>query len=177
MFPVVYRELKRLAARQLTAERPDHTLQATALVHEVYLRLSSAHRQPHWKNRGHFFAAAAQAMRRILIDWARHKATERAGGRLRRQDPECLAHAASGTCDIDMLLDIDAGLTKLAEHDPEAAQLAELRLFAGLSVVQAGAMLNMSRTAAYELWKYTRAWFVLYIGDIQLLEADASDNC
>lgn len=167
MFAVVYQELKRLAAKQLSAEPHDHTLQATALVHEVYLRLSAARRQPYWQNRGHFFAAAAQAMRRILIDWARHKGTGRAGGRLRRQDPEWLAHAVSGTYDADMLLDIDAGLTKLAAEDAEAAQLAELRLFAGLSVSQAGVTLNMSRTTAYETWKFARAWFALHIGEAQ----------
>lgn len=142
-------------------ERADHTLQSTALVHEAYVRLVDTDEAKHWDSRGHFFAAAAEAMRRILIESARGKQSQK-----RRDDPhrlpaEGLDFAASTNCDPDLLLDIDASVTRLAEEDAEAAELVKLRLFAGLSVTEAGEMLGMSRSAAYRTWDFVRSWFAV----------------
>lgn len=155
LMPLVYDELRKLAAARLAAERDDHTLQATALVHEAYLRLVGCD-QP-WQGKAHFFAAAANSMRQILVDWARAKKTDKRGGGARRIDMEDLA--ASGTTDPDMILDLDDALTKLVAEDPDSGELVKLRLFAGLTVTEAGAALNQSRTEAYENWKFARAWF------------------
>jgi len=162
LFPLVYDELKRIAASKMLGERPDHTLQATALVHEAYVRLVDVEQAQQWKSRGHFFSAAAEAMRRILIESARQRKTLKRGGpqvSLSEQDLDC---AASNEIDAGLLLDIDAGLNSLVEEDPEIAELAKLRLFAGLSVTEAGEMLGMSRTSAYRNWEYIRSWFALY---------------
>jgi RNA polymerase sigma factor (TIGR02999 family) len=165
LLPMVYDELKGLATVKMFAERPDHTLQATALVHEAYVRLVDAQRVQRWDSRGHFFSAAAEAMRRILVESARRRNSRKRGGNCRRVGVEDLDFAATMDRDPDLLLDIDAGLARLAEEDPEVAQLVKLRLFAGLSVSEAGEMLGMSRSAAYRNWDYIRSWFAVHFGE------------
>ncbi len=155
LLPLVYDELRKLAAVRMAAERPDHTLQATALVHEAYVRLVGADQS--WHGRAHFFAAAANSMRQILVNWAHSKQAEKRGGRGRRVEMDELAD--SGVWDPDLILDLDEGLTRLAGEDQTAAELVKLRLLAGLSVAEAGEMLKLSRTEAYENWKFARAWF------------------
>ncbi len=156
LLPLVYDELRKLAAAKLAQEKPGQTLQATALVHEAYLRLVGNESDVHWNSRGHFIAAAAEAMRRILVDNARHKKTEKHGGQRKRID---LSQAEPMTdADPDSLLDLDQVLTALAVEDPEAAEVAKLRLFVGLSVEEAAQALGTSRANAYREWAYARAW-------------------
>ncbi len=139
----------------MSHESPGHTLQATALVHEAYLRLVGAGKS--WESRGHFFAAAANSMRQILVNWAHAKQAEKRG---RTRERVMLGELASvDGADPDMILDLDEALTKLAEEDAEAAELVKLRLFAGLSVTEAGQVLSLCRTEAYESWQFARAWF------------------
>jgi RNA polymerase sigma factor (TIGR02999 family) len=153
LLPLVYDELRKLAAARMAAERPGHTLNATALVHEAYLRLVG---DQHFDDRGHFFAAAAEAMRRILVNHARdRKRLKRAGGRRRL---ELLDQVGSLAEDSDLVLSLDELLTRLGEEDAAAAQVAQLHLFGGLSVEEAGAALGLSRAMAYRNWKYARAW-------------------
>lgn len=159
LLPLVYDELKKLAAAKMAGERPDHTLQATALVHEAYLRLVGAEQGQHWHSRGHFFSAAAEAMRRLLIESAHRKKSLKRGGERQRVSADEIDLAATTAINPDLLLDIDSAVIRLAEQDREAAELVKLRLFAGLSVTEAGEMLGMSRTLAYQNWKYVRAWF------------------
>jgi RNA polymerase sigma factor (TIGR02999 family) len=156
LLPLVYEELRKLAAQRLAAEKPGQTLQATALVHEAYLRLVDVDQPQHFDGRGHFFAAAAEAMRRILVDAARTRSARKRGGAWRRIDLNSidLAHRAAP----DDLLELDDTLDKLTRHDPVACQLVKLRFFAGLSIDQAGQMLGLSRTTAYERWAFARAW-------------------
>jgi RNA polymerase sigma factor (TIGR02999 family) len=156
LLPLVYDELRILAAQRLAHERPGQTLQATALVHEAYLRLVGANQGGNWDNRGHFFAAAAEAMRRILIDRAREKCSEKRGGGRKRLDIDSL-HLAT-TAGPDELLALDEALVKLARHDPAAARLVELRYFAGLTVDEAGKALGISTATAYRDWNFARAW-------------------
>lgn len=156
LLPLVYDELRKLAAARMAAESPDQTLQPTALVHEAYLRLSSPVDEARWENRGHFFAAAAEAMRRILVDAARRKRTEKHGGH--RQRVELTDVAADPEVVDEQLLALDAALTGLAAEDPVAARLVELRHFAGLSIEDAAAALGLSRATAYRQWTYARAW-------------------
>ena len=156
LLPLVYHELRKLAAQKLAQERPGQTLQATALVHEAYLRLVGGEPDAHWNSRGHFIAAAAEAMRRILVENARRKKTEKHGGKRKRIDlsqAEPITHA-----DPDAVLDLDEGLTLLTSEDPEAAAVAKLRIFAGLSVEEAAEALSTSRANAYRQWAYARAW-------------------
>jgi RNA polymerase sigma factor (TIGR02999 family) len=155
LLPLVYEELRKLAAQKLAQEKPGQTLQATALVHEAYLRLVGADKIGHWKGRGHFFAAAAEAMRRILIDNARRKQAEKHGGGLQRVD---LDRAEAVAAPPEDLLALDDTLERLTRHDATAAQLVKLHYFAGLSVEEAGEMLGLSRTSAYRLWTFIRAW-------------------
>jgi RNA polymerase sigma factor (TIGR02999 family) len=156
LLPLVYDELRKLAAQKLAQEQPGQTLQPTALVHEAYLRLVDVERAQHWKSRGHFIAAAAEAMRRILVENARHKKTAKHGGQYRRVD---LSQAEPLTqADPDAVLDLDAVLTVLAGEDPQAAAVAKLRIFGGLSVEEAGQALSTSRANAYRQWAYARAW-------------------
>jgi RNA polymerase sigma factor (TIGR02999 family) len=163
LLPLVYDELRRLAACKLAHEKPGQTLDATALVHEAYLRLVGGEQEAHWNSRGHFIAAAAEAMRRILVEIARRKKTEKHGGQRQRID---LSRAEPITeADPDALLDLDAVLTLLAEEDPEAAEVAKLRLFAGLSVEEAAEALSTSRANAYRQWAYARAWLHARLGD------------
>ena len=156
LLPLVYEELRKLASQRLALEKSGQTLQATALVHEAYLRLVGNESDVHWNGRGHFIAAAAEAMRRILVDNARRKKTEKHGGRRKRID---LSQAEPVTdADPDALLDLDEMLTVLAGEDPEAAAVAKLRIFAGLSVEDAAEALSTSRANAYRQWAYGRAW-------------------
>jgi RNA polymerase sigma factor (TIGR02999 family) len=156
LLPLVYGELRKLAAVKLAQEKPGQTLQATALVHEAFVRLVDVDKAQDWDSRGHFFAAAAEAMRRILVDRARAKGREKHGGKLKRLDIDAVDLAAKAT--PDQLLALDEALAKLAVDDPAAAQIVELRYFAGLTVVQAGKALAMSTTTAYRHWNYARAW-------------------
>jgi RNA polymerase sigma factor (TIGR02999 family) len=156
LLPLVYDELRKLAAHKMAQESPGQTLQATALVHEAYLRLVDTERVQHWKSRGHFFGAAAEAMRRILIENARRKGRIKRGGRVQRVDLE-EANLASGVAP-DELLAIDEALEKLAAQDAEAAQLVKLRYFAGLSIPEAAELIGLARSTAYEHWSYARAW-------------------
>lgn len=156
LLPLVYEELRKLAAVRMAAESPDQTLQPTALVHEAYLRLVSPVDDARWENRGHFFAAAAEAMRRILVDAARRKQTEKHGGHLRRV--ELTDVPANPELGDEQLLALDAALTRLAAEDSIAARLVEMRHFAGLSIEDAAAALGLSRATAYRHWTYARAW-------------------
>jgi RNA polymerase sigma factor (TIGR02999 family) len=156
LLPLVYDELRNLAAARLAGEMPGQTLQATALVHEAYLRLVGGAPDAPWNSRGHFIAAAAEAMRRILVENARRKKTEKRGGGRRRIDLS-LADPLD-RADPDALLDLDELLTRLADEDPEAARVAKLRVFAGLSVEEAAEALSTSRASAYRQWTYARAW-------------------
>ena len=153
LLPLVYDELRKLAAARMAAENPGHTLNATALVHEAYLRLVG---DQHFDDRGHFFAAAAEAMRRILVNHARdRKRLKRAGGRRRL---ELLDQIGSVAEDPDLVLSLDELLTRLGEEDAVAARVAQLHLFAGLSVEETGEALGLSRAITYRNWKYARAW-------------------
>jgi RNA polymerase sigma factor (TIGR02999 family) len=157
LLPLVYDELRKLAAAKLAQEKPGQTLQATALVHEAYLRLvGDGDREPSWQNRGHFFAAAATAMRRILIERFRRKQRGiHGGGRKREELTPDLVPALSPADDI---MALDAALSKLANRDPVKAQLVELRYFAGLTGDQAALILGISPKTADRYWVYTRAW-------------------
>jgi RNA polymerase sigma factor (TIGR02999 family) len=156
LLPLVYSELRQLAAARMAAEAPDHTLQPTALVHEAYLRLVGPADEPRWENRAHFFAAAAQAMRRILVDSARRKRTQKHGGS--RHRVELADVPANSEVTVDELLALDTALTRLAAEDPVAARVVELRHFGGLSIEDAAAALGLSRATAYRHWTYARAW-------------------
>jgi RNA polymerase sigma factor (TIGR02999 family) len=157
LLPLVYDELRRLAAAKLAHEQPGQTLQATALVHEAYLRLVDGEQVPHWDSRRHFFAAAAEAMRRILIENARRKHRRKRGGGRRRVDldPDQLGDRSPAAED---LLDLNEALEGLAAEDPQAAQFVTLRYFTGLSVEEAAEMVGLSRSAACAHWAYARAW-------------------
>ena len=153
LLPLVYDELRKLAAARMAAELPGHTLDATGLVHEAYLRLVGDQR---FDGRGHFFAAAAEAMRRVLVDRARDKARQKRGGGLRQIDLTDIPGRADNY--PDLLLSLDEALERLAAEDPAAAGVAKLHLFAGLSVDEAAAALAVSRATAYRNWTYARAW-------------------
>jgi len=162
LLPLVYDELRQLAAARLAHEKPGQTLQATALVHEAYLRLvPSPARRPgeveqHWDGRGHFFSAAAEAMRRILVEQARGKGRQKRGGNQRRFDIDAIDLAIHAT--PDQLLAIDEALEKLQREAPDIFELVRLRYFAGLNVEQAAATLGISVATAYRRWSYARAW-------------------
>ena len=156
LLPLVYEELRSLAAARMAAEMPGQTLQATALVHEAFVRLVGGDPDQPWNSRGHFFAAAAEAMRRILVDQARRKqAGKHGGGRVRVDLPEDLA---APEVPSDDLVALDEALTRLEGHDPDAARLVKLRYFAGLSHQDAADALGISRGAADRLWALGRAW-------------------
>jgi RNA polymerase sigma factor (TIGR02999 family) len=166
LLPLVYDELRQLAARKLAHEKPGQTLQATALVHEAYLRLVGPEQSHPWDSRGHFFAAAAEAMRRILVENARRKRRLRRGGALNRWglDEAELVPAAPEDAPKDDVLAIDAALTKLAARDPVKARFVQLRYFAGLTIDQAAAVLGISPSTADRYWAYARAWLRVEIG-------------
>jgi RNA polymerase sigma factor (TIGR02999 family) len=162
LLPLVYDELRALAAAKLCQEKPGQTLQATALVHEAYLRLVDTDKVQHWDSRGHFFAAAAEAMRRILIESARRKQGPKYGGGRKRVD---LAEVElAGRVTAQEVLELDDALAKLAQQDPAAAELVKLRMFAGLSVEPAGTALGLPRTTAYRQWTFARAWLRAQMG-------------
>lgn len=156
LLPLVYGELRKLAAAKLAHENPGQTLQATALVHEAYLRLVGSEATQQWDSRGHFFAAAAEAMRRILIDQARHKKSLKAGLHLRRVDLDDVELALNQA--PDDLLALDDALTKLAGENQAAADLAKLRLFAGLTIDEAAESLGVSRRTGFRHWTYARSF-------------------
>ncbi len=156
LLPLVYDELRRLAAQKLAREVPGQTLQATALVHEAYLRLVDTEHIQSWDSRGHFFAAAAEAMRRILIENARRKRTEKHGGLVSRRSLD-EADISTETPSEDLLA-LDEALTKLADEDPIKARLVNLRYFAGLSVEDAARALGISRATAARQWHYAKVW-------------------
>jgi RNA polymerase sigma factor (TIGR02999 family) len=154
LLPLVYDELRRLAAARMAGESPGQTLEATALVHEAYLRLVGAEQS--WNSRAHFLAAAAEAMRRILVDRAREKGREKRGGKLKKLNLDAIDVATTAT--PDQLLAIDDALARLALADPAAARLVELRYFAGLTVEKAGKAIGVATATAYRHWNYARAW-------------------
>ena len=159
LLPLVYDELRKLASERMAQEKPGQTLDATALVHEAYLRLVDSDRAQQWNSRGHFIAAAAEAMRRILIDHARRKHRARRGGGMRRVELEGLdVELVAGGRDADELLDLDEALARLAAADPRRAELVRLRYFAGLTLEQAAELLGVSRATADRHWAFARAW-------------------
>jgi RNA polymerase sigma factor (TIGR02999 family) len=156
LLPLIYDELRKLAAERMAQEKPGQTLQATALVHEVYLRLVDTQKAQHWNGRGHFFAAAAEAMRRILIDSIRRKQSQKHGGGLERHDLDAVDHAAPES--PHDVLALEAALVKLGEHDRSAAEVVRLRFFAGLTLPEVAELLSISSRTADRLWAYARAW-------------------
>ncbi len=156
ILPLVYDELRKLAAAKLAQEKPGQTLQATALVHEAYLRLVDVEKAQHWNSRGHFFAAAAEAMRRILVENVRRKQREKRGGQLQRVALEELR--VSLDSQPDELLQLDETLEELGKSDAQAAELVKLHCFAGLAIEQAAEVLGISPRTAYRDWAYARAW-------------------
>src|SRR5262245_40268429 len=162
LLPIIYDELRRLAARKLGQERPGQTLQPTALVHEAYLRLFGEGETRHWDNRRHFFAAAAEAMRRILVESARRKNRVKHGGD--RQRVELDDHDVPVRPPPEEILALDEALTRLTAEDAAAAQVVQLHFFAGLSIEEAAETLGISRATAYRHWTYARAWLRSAIG-------------
>jgi RNA polymerase sigma factor (TIGR02999 family) len=156
LLPLVYEELRKLAAARLSQEQPGQTLQATALVHEAYLRLVGSEPDQHWQNRGHFFAAAAEAMRRILLNRARDKKRLKRGGGRQRIDLDHVELALE--TDEENLMAIDEALARLEQEDPLAAALVKLRFFAGLTLKQAAESLGVAQRTAERQWAYARAW-------------------
>jgi RNA polymerase sigma factor (TIGR02999 family) len=169
LLPLVYDELRKLAAQKLAQEKPGQTLQATALVHEAYLRLVDTEKVQHWESRGHFFAAVAEAMRRILVENARRRRGEKHGGQLRRIDFEAAQSLAEPPA--DELLALDEALDQLAAEDPIKAELVKLRCFAGLSHQDAAKALCISRATADRYWAYAKSW--LYC---KLYEPDSGER-
>jgi RNA polymerase sigma factor (TIGR02999 family) len=169
LLPLVYVELRKLAAARLAAEAPGQTLQATALVHEAYLRLVGGDPDRHWDSRGHFFAAAAEAMRRILVDNARRKGRDKHGGGRLRLELEDIPVAEEDDED-DRLIALDPALDALARFDPVKAELVKLRYFAGLTIEQAAACLDVSPATAKRHWAVARAWLFRH------LSADRDEN-
>ena len=156
LLPLVYDELRKLAAARLADERPGQTLQATALVHEAYLRLVGGSQPQEWSGRGHFFAAAAEAMRRVLINRARDKQRLKRGGGRERVDLDALADPSNAP-DAD-LIELDDALNRLAGVNSQAAELVKLRFFAGLTLTEAGSVLGLPERTAKRHWAYARAW-------------------
>jgi RNA polymerase sigma factor (TIGR02999 family) len=163
LLPLVYDELRRLAASRVAEEKPGQTLQATALVHEAYVRLVGGEPSQPWDGRGHFFAAAAEAMRRILIDRVRHKNTRKAGGGHRRVDLDDLDPALDEP-NPELIL-LDDALRELEQRHPRKAEVVKLRFFAGLTTAQAAAALGVSTSTAENDWAYARSWLRLRMGD------------
>jgi RNA polymerase sigma factor (TIGR02999 family) len=165
LLPLVYEELRKLAAAKLANERPGQTLQATALVHDAYLRLVDVERAQQWNSRGHFFAAAAEAMRRLLVERARSKKRIRHGGGRQRIDLDSqLCILADGD---ETLLAINDALERLAAEEPEAAQAVKLRYFAGLTIEETAAAMNISVRTVNRHWTYARAWLYRELGETE----------
>jgi RNA polymerase sigma factor (TIGR02999 family) len=163
LLPLIYDELRQLAAQKLAQEKPGQTLQATVLVHEAYLRLVGGGSEQSWESRGHFFAAAAEAMRRILVEKARHKRSRKGGGGLHRRELENV-EATFDTPPEDLLA-LDDALTKLERENKSAADLAKLRLFTGLTVDEAADSLGISRRSGFRHWTYARAFLQAELAD------------
>ncbi|MDZ4781653.1 MAG: ECF-type sigma factor [Planctomycetia bacterium] len=162
LLPLVYDELRKLAAARLAQEKPGQTLQATALVHDAYLRLVDVEKAQHWNSRAHFFGAAAEAMRRILVDQARRKQAQKRGGQGQRIPLD--AADVGFESPADELLDIDVALARLAAEEPQSARLIQLRYFAGLSIEDAAELVGISRSTAYEHWSYARVRLKTLLG-------------
>jgi RNA polymerase sigma factor (TIGR02999 family) len=156
LLPLVYDELRQLAAARLAQEKPGQTLQATALVHEAYLRLVDVEQAQHWNSRGHFFAAAAEAMRRILVEQARRRAALKRGGQAGREALDASAVAAPAP--DDQLLAVHEALDELSGTDPEAATLVKLRFFGGMTMTEAAQAVGVPVRSAQDLWAYARSW-------------------
>ena len=165
LLPLIYDELRKLAAARLANEKPGQTLQATALVHDAYIRLVDTEKAQHWNSRGHFFGAAAEAMRRILVENARRKKREKHGGERNRVELGG-SNLATTTTD-ERLLEIDEALDRLGTEEQQAAQLVKLRFFAGFSITEAAEILGISRSTAYEQWAYARAWLKCEVDEQQ----------
>jgi RNA polymerase sigma factor (TIGR02999 family) len=172
LLPLVYDELRRLAAGQMARERPGHTLDATGLVHEAYLRLVGSTVRSNWAGRGHFFAAAAEAMRRVLIESARRKQTAKRGGGARRVELGELDLAIDAAADADELILLDEALSRLSVEDPAAGLLVKLRYFSGLSVEEAAEIAGLSRATAFRHWSFARAWLISEMAGLRT-EGDA----
>lgn len=168
LLPLVYEELRRLAAAKLAHEMPGQTLQATALVHDAYLRLVNVEQAQHWNSRGHFFAAAAEAMRRILVENARAKRAQKRGGDLQREDRQ-MAEIAAPQLKHDVLV-INEALDRLEKIDPQAASLVKLRYFTGFTVPEAAEALELSVRSAERLWTWAKAWLFQEIRDAEASE-------
>lgn len=162
LLPLVYDELRKLAAAKLAQEKPGQTLQATALVHDAYIRLVDVEQAQHWNSRGHFFAAAAEAMRRILVESAKRKQSLKRGGQLQRVDLD-EDRIEAPTRSIDLIA-LDEALNELAVHDPRKAELVKLRYFAGLTISQAADALRISESTADADWAYAKSWLRVRIG-------------
>ena len=163
LLPLVYEELRKLAAAKLAQEKPGQTLQATALVHDAYLKLVDTEKAQHWNSRGHFFGAAAEAMRRILVDSAKRKQSAKRGGQLQRVglDDDQIEAPSRG---IDLIA-LDEALNRLAVHDSRKAELVKLRYFAGLTIRQAADALRISESTADADWAYAKSWLRVHIDD------------
>ena len=166
LLPLVYDELRKLAAAKLASEKPGQTLQATALVHDVYLRLVDQNSPRNWDGRGHFFAAAAEAMRRILVDHARQKKSMKRGGNLQRQ--EFVESNIIGPADAspNTVLAVHDALDEFSKVDPRAAELVKLRYFVGMTIAESAGILNVSSRTANKWWNYAKAWLMHRIGEI-----------
>ena len=179
LLPLVYDELRKLAAQKLARETPGQTLQATALVHEAYLRLVDVEKAQHWNSRGHFFAAATEAMRRILVEIARQKASLKRGGD-RDRLPVVDDNLLSAPEPREDLVALDAALTKLSEIDKQAAELVQLRYFAGLPIPQIAEILGISPRTVDRIWAYAKAWLhqeinkPRYFGNLQIRDVISS---
>jgi RNA polymerase sigma factor (TIGR02999 family) len=163
LLPLIYDELRKLAAHKLAQEKPGQTLQATALVHEAYLRLVDGDKGPTWNSRGHFFAAAAEAMRRILVESARRKSRRKHGREHQRVDLDsgCLVSAAPS---LDLVA-LDEALTRLAETEPAKAELVKLRFFAGMTMPEAAAAMGISQATAERYWTFAKSWLYAELAD------------
>ena len=166
--PLVYEELRKLAAAKLAHEKPGQTLQATALVHDAYIRLVDVEKAQHWNSRGHFFGAAAEAMRRILVDQARRKGSQRAGGDRKRIELSGVGPEVSGK-PLDLLA-LDEALAQLEQHDFRSCQVVKLRYFTGFTVSQAADALGISVATAANDWAYARIWLKRRLQDADELE-------
>lgn len=162
---MVYEQLYALASKRMATERIDHTLQATALLHEAYARVAAPGLGPRWDSPGHFYSAAAEAMRRVLIDHARKKSSQKRGGNIRRLDVPMQQLLQRDGLTPDRLLELDDALERLAEEDHRIAELVRLRLYAGLSVTEAAQCLGISRSVAYSFWEYALCWFAIELDD------------